>query len=144
MIHPSFIQPDAELRDFLQGKIKVGQSILKVFSDWERPTNGLPSDFLVIYVNGDIQGLGSDVPFAKGYLMVSLYCKLNDNGSVKSNRVQNILKQFDTLIEGATTENYHYEYDMQRFITPTTPNQTAGYSISTLNLRWTTTKSFNS
>lgn len=147
MIHPSHIQPDVELRDYLTGQITVGTGTaaeeVKVYSDWERPTNQLPTDFVVIYINGDIEGVGMDTNYARGSLMVSLYCKLNDDGSVKKNRVKKILEQFDQLVEKAITENYHFEYDASRFITPTTPNQTSGYSVTSLNLRWTTTNNFN-
>ena len=129
MMHPSLIQPDAELSAYLKDKVTVGSASAKVtvYRDWERPTNGLPSDFIVVYMNGDMEGLGSGVDFARGNIMVGLYCKMNDDGSVKINRVQNILCQFDDILSGLTTENYHFEYDMPRFITPTQPNQTSGY-----------------
>lgn len=143
---PSSIEPDVELRDYLTGQITVGDGAsaqdVKVYADWERPTNELPTDFVVIYINGDVEGVAMDMPFAKGYLMVSLYCKLNDNGSVKKNRVKKILERFDELVEKAITAHYHFEYDASRFITPTTPNQTSGYSVTSLNLRWTTTSNF--
>jgi len=147
MMHPSLIAPDAELCEYLQDKVYLNDahtgSTIKVYSDWGRPTNGLPTDFLVVFVNGDIEGLGSGIDFAKGNLMVGLYCKMNDDGSVKINRIQKILQQFDTLIEGLSTENYFYEYDMPRFITPTSPNQSSGYSVTILNLRWTTNQNFS-
>ena len=145
-LHPAHIEPDVELRDYLTGQITVGDGAsaqdVKVYADWERPTNELPTDFVVIYINGDVEGVAMDMPFAKGYLMVSLYCKLNDNGSVKKKRVKKILERFDELVEKAITAHYHFEYDASRFITPTTPNQTSGYSVTSLNLRWTTTSNF--
>lgn len=144
---PSTIEPDVELKNYLSGQIYAGNGSsateVTVYSDWERPTNQLPEDFIVIYINGDIEGVGMDTPFARGYLMVSLYCKLNDDGSVKKNRVKRLLSQFDELIEKSITAHYHFEYDASRFITPTTPNQTSGYSVTSLNLRWTTTSNFN-
>lgn len=148
MIRPYSIEPDIELRDFLKGKITVGLAgggtqKVAVYGDWERPTNGLPTDFIVIYINGDIEGVGMDVDFAKGYLMVNLYCKLNDDGSVKKNRVKKILKQFDDLVEKRLTDHYYFEYVAPRFITPTTPNQSSGYSVTSLNLRWNTRNDFN-
>lgn len=146
-MHPSSIEPDIALADFLKGRISVGLADggtqeVAVYSDWERPTNELPSDFIVVYMNGDSEGVSMDTPFARGYIMVSLYCKMNDDGSVKKNRIKKILEQFDDLIEKCLTGDYHFEYDAQRFITPTSPNQTSGYSITTLNLRWTTTSNF--
>lgn len=148
MMHPALIKPAEELRDFLRGRVSVGMpdgttETVTVYSDWERPTNGLPEDFLVIYLNGDMEGVGSDINFAKGYIAVGLYCKMNDDGSVKNNRIQNILVQFDTLIEKLITANYHFEYAMPQFITPTTPNQTSGYSSTVLSLRWHTNNNFN-
>lgn len=148
MIHPSDIEPDVELRDYLKNKITVGLAgggtqKVAVYSDWERPTNGVPTDFIVVFMNGDVEGLGMDIDFAKGYIMVGLYCKLNDDGSVKKNRVKKILRQFDKLVEKRITEHYYYEYVAPRFITPTTPNQASGYSITYLNLRWHTRDDFN-
>lgn len=149
MFSPSSIEPDVELRDFLQGRVSVGTASggtkpVAVYGDWERPTNEIPDDFLLIYMNGDFSGVGMDTPFAKGYIMVSLYCKLNDDGSIKKNRIKNILAQFDNLVEKRQTDHYFFEYDSPRFITPTTPNQTSGFSLTTLNLKWNTTSNFNS
>lgn len=143
MIPISSIHPDEELRDYLQNKIRVGlagggSQMVTVYGDWERPTNEVPSDFLVVMLNGDIGGVGMDTHYAEGYIMVSLYSKMNDDGSVKKKRVDKILAQFDDLIEKLLTEHYFYRYAPQRFITPTTPNITSGYSVTTLNLYWHT------
>lgn len=155
MIHPSHISPDKALALYLDGLITVGEDAtpVKVYSNWERPTNQLPADFITVYINGDIGGVGMNTDYANGYLMVSLYCKMNDDGSVKTKRVEKILQQLDALFmvldengrnryKPVITEGYFYEYDAQRFITPTTPNQTSGYSITTLNMRWHTTNDF--
>lgn len=161
MIKPSSIHPDTELRDSLLGKnISVKDSRgadipVAIYGDWEKPTNEVPDDFIIVMHNGDVGGFGNDVSYADGYIMISLYCKLNDDGSVKKNRVNKILQQLDEMfierIEGEqtgevtehyknlVTDNYIYKYDVQRFITPTTPNITSGYSITNLNLRWHTT-----
>lgn len=143
MITPSSINPDEELRDFLQNKIRVGlagggSQMVTVYGDWERPTNDAPSDFMVVMLNGDVGGVGMDTPYAEGYLIVRLYCKMNDDGSVKKQRVRKILAQFDQLIERLLTEHYFYKYASPRFITPTTPNITSGYSVTALNLVWHT------
>jgi len=147
MFHPSSINPDVELRDYLQGQISVGSGssakLVTVYGDWERPTNEIPDDFIVVMNNGNPSSLGLHIDYAKGFLMISLYSKLNNDGSVKKNRIGKILEQFDTLVEKCATENYFFEYDEQQFITPTMPNITSGYSITTLNLKWTTTNSFN-
>lgn len=143
MINASIIEPDIELRDFLQNKIRVGLSgggsqMVRVYGDWERPTNDIPSDFIVVFLNGDIGGIGMKANYAEGIIMISLYCKMNDDGSVKKNRINKILAQFDNLIEGLNTEHYFYKYIPERFVTPTTPNMTSGYSVTALNLLWHT------
>jgi len=143
MIPISSIQPDVELRDFLQNKIRVGlpgggSQMVTVYGDWERPTNEVPSDFLVVMLNGDIGGVGMDTNYAEGFIMVSLYSKMNDDGSIKKNRVSKLLAQFEELVERRLTEHYFYKYTSPRFITPTTPNITSGYSVTTLNLAWHT------
>lgn len=142
MINPSAIKPDVALAAELEGQIHVGSDTVKVYADWAKPTNGLPTDFISIYINGDIGGYGLDNNFARGYIGVSLYSKMNDDGSVKSNRIKKILEQFDALIDKLVADKYYYRYPKDRFITPTTPNVTSGYSITTLNLEWHTTNDF--
>lgn len=148
MIKPSDIHPDVELKEFLTGKIQVGlpggtSANVTVFGDWEKPTNEVPNDFLLVMNNGDIGGVGMQVDFAQGYVAVSLYCKLNDDGTVKKNRITKILNQFDELVERCQTESYFFRYAHPQFITPTTPNITSGYSITTLNLIWHTKNNLN-
>lgn len=140
----SSIHPDRELRDFLADKIMAGKTAVTVYSDWERPTNKLPDDFIVVYMNGNISGPGTKTNYAEGALSISLYCKLNSDGSIKGNRIDKILSQFESLVDRKVTENYFFYYEADRYITPPTPNQTSGYSIVTLNLMWHTTKNFNS
>lgn len=144
MIPISSIHPDVELRDFLQEQnihVELADGSAQevtVYGDWERPTNEVPSDFMVVMLNGDIGGVGMDTRYADGFIMVSLYCKMNDDGSVKKQRIDKILSQFDEVVERLLTEHYFFKYAPLRFITPTTPNITSGYSVTTLNLEWHT------
>lgn len=149
MFKPSSIHPDVELRNVLQGQVSVGlpgggSATVPVYGDWERPTNGVEDDFIVVMLNGGFSGVGMNANFAQGGIMVVLYSKLNDDGSVKKNRVEKILAQFETLVNDMSTENYYYKYNPQQFITPTTPNITSGYSVTSLNIDWHTTNNFNS
>lgn len=162
MIHPSSIHPDTELRDFLLTQditvvVPGGAEVpVAIYGDWEKPTNEVPDDFIIVMNNGDVGGVGNTVQYADGYIMVCIYCKLNNDGSVKKSRVNKILQQLDEMFiasikdpltrevieehyKSLVTDNYVYKYDAQRFITPTTPNITSGYSITNLNVRWHTT-----
>ena len=149
MMKPSSIHPDVELRDYLKDTIDVVVSggateKVTVYGDWEKPTNDIPDDFVIIMNNGSPGGVGVETPYAEGYVMVSLYCKLNDDGTVKKNRVKKILEQFDETVNNLLTDNYFFKYPRDQYITPTTPNVTSGYSVTTLNLMWHTKNDFNS
>lgn len=143
MIKASQIKPDAELRDFLQGQIiavdgNAEQSEVKVYRDGERPTNGAPADFLEIIINGGVDVLGADIEYAEGFMMLALYTKLNDDGSVKHNRIDNILTQFDEIIDGAHTDHYFFKIVPDSYIMPPTQDLQSGYSATVLNVRWHT------
>lgn len=143
---PSIVQPDKALADFLKGKVVKDSSSTKVdvYADWERPTSKVPDVFITAYLNGSPSAISAGVNYASGYACVSLYCKLNSNGTVNNTKVKAILKQFDKMIDRVVIGDYYFEYDTPQFITPTTPNNTTGYSVTTLNLSWHTINNFNS
>lgn len=143
MIKASQVEPDAELRDFLQGRIiaqdgEGTESVVRVFRDGERPTNGAPTDFLEVVINGGVDVLGADIEYAEGFMMLALYTRLNDDGSVKHRRIKNILTQFDEIIDGAHTNNYFFKIEPDSYIMPPTQDLQSGYSATVLNLRWHT------
>lgn len=143
MIKASQVEPDVELRDYLQGRIFSvdgdGESTeVKIFRDGERPTNGAPDDFLEVVINGGVDVLGADIDYAEGYMMLALYTRLNDDGSVKHNRIKNILTQFDEIIDGAHTQTYFFKIEPINFIMPPTQDLQSGYSATVLNIRWHT------
>lgn len=138
------MKPDVELAEYLTGRISVvtgpGETAdVVVYSDGERPTNGVANDFIDIFLNGGINGIAYDADFARGNIGVSLYCKMNDDGTVKKNRVERLLDQFYKIVNRCLTEHYYYEYDFPMFLTPTTPDYSSGYSVTTINLRWHST-----
>lgn len=148
MLKPSSIRPDKELAASLQGQVSVGlpdgsSKTVPVYANWERPTNELPDDFMVVFSNGDPEGLGMNINYARGFMAVSLYTKLKEDGSIKAERISKIIAQFEKLLFKHLTENFFFDYEPQHFLTPTTPNYTTGYSVTTLNLKWTTNSNFS-
>lgn len=141
---PSTVRPDAALSEFLTGKVLVKDTEVSVYSDWQQPTTKVPDVFLTVYQNGSPETISHGVDYASGELCISLYCKLNSDGTVNITKVNRVLAQFDTLVDRKVVGGFYFEYDVQRFITPTTPNQATGYSITTLNMSWHTTNDFNS
>lgn len=135
---PSELAVDIELRDFLTGKVLIGTTSLPVYADGERPSNKVPDDFIEINYNGDPWSVTDKMSMWRGNLIVSLYCKLNEDSSVKTNRVRKLLEQFDSIINRKASEHYFYNLDLNRPITPTTANLQIGYSATVLNVEWRT------
>lgn len=143
MLKASNIEPDVELRNFLQDSISVvgpnqTTSYVTVYRDGERPTNGAPDDFIEVAINGGVDVLGSDIEYAEGSIMLILYNRLNDDGSIKHNRIKKILTQFDEVIDKLTTDHYFYKIDINNYIMPPTQDLQSGYSSMILNVLWHT------
>lgn len=139
----SKLNPDVELRDILSGNIKVmtpsGTMVeIPIYGDEEQPTSGLADDFIVIRANGTPLSVTDKMGVWRGSLMVHLYCKMNSDGSAKKNRIAKILEQMEVFLKNASGENFFYSINILRPITPTTVNQSSGYSSTVLNAEWHT------
>lgn len=142
-MRPSEIKADKELKNLISGQVKSQDSKgelsdVAVYNDGERPTTKVPDDFIDVLYNGKTRAVDIPMNYIKGNLIVALYCKLNSNGTVKSNRVQKILEQFEMIVNRNVSEHYYYELNLDQLITPTTANMSAGYSITVLNVQWHT------
>lgn len=139
----SKLNPDVELRDILSGNIKVQTAsgtmvAIPVYGDEEQPTAGLADDFIVVRSNGSPLSVTDKMGVWRGNLMVHLFCKMNPDGSAKKNRISKILEQLETYLKRASGENFFYSINILRPITPTTVNQSSGYSSTVLNAEWHT------
>lgn len=134
---PSELKVDIELKSLLSG-IVVGSDPVVVYAEGEMPTDKVPNDFIEVLYNGPVDSITEDMTVGRGYMAVALSNKLSDDGSVKTNRVRKILEQFETRINRAKTEHYFFKLTPDGFITPTTANQTNGYSTTILNVEWRT------
>ena len=140
---PSAIKADIELKELLTNKVfavdSEGNSTpVTVYTDGDRSGVDTPDDFIDIFFAGDISSLDVPMSFIKGAITVSLYVRLNPDNTIKKNRVEKILSQFDELISKHSTEHYYYDYPSMNFITPTTAYTTIGYSMTLLTLMWHT------
>lgn len=148
MLEVSAICPNEKLQEYLQGRIVAkdanGKDVtVSVFCSNKVPTSMLPDDFISIEMNGSVYSLGKDIDFASGYLMITLYVRLNQNGTVKDKRISKLLAQIDSLVDKANTGGFFYRYDSSRILMPSYADQAIGYSTTILNLYWTTTSNFN-
>lgn len=140
---PSQINADVELRDLLKGLPTVQSPTgamlpVEVYIGADRPLTGVGDDFIDISYNGDPRSVDIAMGVIRGSLVVSLFSKLNSDGTIKRNRVQKILEQFEDMVHHKTSEHFCYVMDLTRFITPTTANQSSGYSVTRLNVEWHT------
>lgn len=134
---PSELKVDIELKSLLSG-IVAGTSPVLVYAEGEMPTDKIPDDFIEILYNGPVDSITDDRFWGRGYMAIALSNRLSEDGSVKTNRVRKILEQFETRINRAKTEHYFFKLTPDGFITPTTANQTNGYSTTILNVEWRT------
>lgn len=134
---PSELKVDIELKSLLSG-IVAGTSPVLVYAEGEMPTDKIPDDFIEILYNGPVDSITDDRFWGRGYMAIALSNRLSEDGSVKTNRVRKILEQFEARINKAKTEHYFFKLTPDGFITPTTANQTNGYSTTILNVEWRT------
>lgn len=135
------IQPDAELKQCLEGKITIQTSAtdtttLPVYRQGERPNTGLANEFIDININGVVRAMVHPLGLFRGNLAVSVYCKTQNNGVVKRNRVNAIVSQLEEYLKYRKIGKYFFELNPQNIITPTTINVTSGYSVTVLNVEW--------
>jgi len=140
---PSEVKPDSALCVILSGNVKVknpsGTMVaIPVYSDGSQPTTGLGDDFIVVRYNGYPMSVTDKMGVWRGNLMVALYNKANSDGTARRNRIEKILAQMETLIHNATDANYRFGLEISQPITPTTVNQSSGYSSTVLNAEWHT------
>ncbi len=141
MISIADIRPDAELKQCLEGKITIQTSAadyatLPVYKQGERPNTGLANEFIDININGVVRSKLQPLGLFYGNLAVSVYCKTQNNGVVKQNRVNAIVSQLEEYLKYRKYGKYFFELNPQNIITPTTINVTSGYSVTVLNVEW--------
>lgn len=141
MINIADIQPDAELKRCLEGNITIQTSAadmatLPIYQQGERPNTGLADEFIDININGVIRSRTQPLGLFYGNLAVSIYCRTQNNGVVKRNRVSSIISQLEKYLKYRCHGRYFFELNPLNIITPTTINVTAGYSVTVLNVEW--------
>lgn len=135
---PSELNVDIELKSLLTGHISVGSTSVPVFAAGETPTTGVPDDYIEIFYNGYVDSISENRVVARGAMAVSMSNRLFEDGSVKTNRVKKLLEQFEQLVDKVSSTHYFFKLSPDGFITPTTANQTNGYSTTILNVEWRT------
>lgn len=142
-MRPSEIRPDLALKTLLDGQIVLRKSatesvVIDVYAQGERPNTGLASEFVEILFNGAVRSLTKPIGVLRGNVVVSVYVKSYEDGSVFQYRVDSIMKQIEEKVSNSTSEGYYFEINPDNIITPTTTNIASGYSTTILNIEWHT------
>ena len=142
-MRPSEIRPDLALKTLLDGQIVLRKSatesvVIDVYAQGERPNAGLASEFVEILFNGAVRSLTKPIGVLRGNVVVSVYVKSYEDGSVFQYRVDSIMKQIEEKVSNAMVGNYFFEINPDNIITPTTTNIASGYSTTILNIQWHT------
>lgn len=145
MISLSQIQPDKALKDLLDGKVFVAISssekrVVKVYYQGERPNVGLDDEFIDVLYNGTIRAMTNPMGVYRGNLAITLYCKAQSDGTSKSNRINSMLSQVETLTNGKVSNKVFFKVDLGNVITPISYNPTTGYTTMALNVEYHTTE----
>lgn len=141
----SKIDPDTNLREWLEGQITISVSDTEVrnvavYAQAERPNLNLPEEFVEILYNGNMRPITKPFKLWMGNLAITIYCKSQSNGTAKSKRVKSILSQLEELVSDKLIGKYFYKLDVSNVITPLQVNTTNGYSTMTLGVEWRTEK----
>lgn len=142
-MRPSKIRPDLALKSILDKQIVLQKSAtesvaIKTYAQGEKPNTELDDEFIEIQFNGAIRSKTKPIGVLSGSLIVAIYVKSYEDGSVFQYRVDSILEQLEQKVSGLTVGGFFFSLNLDNIITPTTVNITSGYSATILNVKWHT------
>lgn len=139
----SELTPDVVLAALLDGRLTVQTSAterrdIRCYADGKMPNKGLPDEFVTVVWNGAARSLTIPISCFVGDIVLTVYCKTQTDGTVKTQRVRQILAQCQTLVDDVTADGFYFKLNPRRLIVPTTGNLSTGYSTTAINVEWRT------
>ena len=104
--------------------------------DGDKPTSGLPDDYIELIQNGSFKTKSNQMGIIDGVILVSINIKLLSNGSVNKTKEDIVLGKFEALFENnkfLVTEPYHFRLDGGNLVYGGR-GISEGYSTKVLNL----------
>lgn len=111
-----------------------------VYAQGERPNTGLPDEYVEILYNGSPRAKTLDFSILRGNLAVAIVCKTKSDGSLKSTRISQILRDVEELVSGQRSGDFFYRITTGNIFTPSSVDSTTGYSTLVVNVQWTANK----
>lgn len=135
------LTPDVALAALYDNNVAVQTSAtesrtVRCYADGKQPNKGLADEFLTVMWNGAASARLAGAGLLSGNLALSVYCKTQADGTVKTQRVRQMLAQCQSLADGIAHGGFFFRLDPSQVITPTTPNLTTGYSVTVVNVLW--------
>ena len=141
----SSLAPDKALASLIEDEISVEISaedsrIVPIYRQGSHPSTETPDEFIEVLHNGVIRAMTQPLGLFRGNLAVVVYCKTFANGTAKFARIESMMTQIESLVDGKESDKIYFEVDSDNLITPVTYDAETGYSIVILNIEWHTTE----
>lgn len=138
------LNPDVALADVINDNVVIDDTAakkrtVKAFSAHMQPNTDLPHEYISVYQNGIIESVTKPIGVYKGNLALAIFVETQSNGTIKFNRIHQIMEQLEAMVNEQTYGGFFYEFDPANVITPTTTNISTGYSTTIINATWHTT-----
>ena len=114
-MRPSKIRPDLALKSILDKQIVLQKSAtesvaIKTYAQGEKPNTELDDEFIEIQFNGAIRSKTKPIGVLSGNLIVAIYVKSYEDGSVFQYRVDSILEQLEQKVSGLTVDGFFFKH----------------------------------
>lgn len=135
--------PDVVLAKMLDNNIEVQVTEntyqpVRCYADGLQPNKGVGDEFVTVMWNGSAQSRTQPLGCFMGNLALTIFCKLQKNNTVKTQRIRQIIGQCQQLVNGKCHDGYVFIIIPSEMITPTKADSSTGYSHTTINVQWRT------
>lgn len=94
--------------------VLIENGVTTVIYTGDKPTSGLPTEYIELHQNGGLRTNVSKMGLVKGYVLLSVNVKLSSTGGRNTVKENIILKTFDGLFEGGAVisrDGYTFSLD---------------------------------
>lgn len=142
----SELNPDVVLSTLLDGNVRVRTSeteshAVKCYPAGKMPNKNLDDEYLTVRWNGSAQSITNRNGFMEGNLALRVWCAMQTDNTIKTNRVRDMISQCEEIINGlngngVSAGGFFFTLDSTTPITPTSTRMETGYSVTILNVVW--------
>lgn len=135
------LNPDGVFAAQLDKKVVVHTAkdvfhTIRVYKYGRQPNVGVDDEFVVVRKYGTTSTKLTRFGLPNGPIAVTVYCKMQTNGTFKENRISEIISQIEESANSKKYGNYFYEIEADNIMQDTTPEPTSGYSTTAINVWW--------